>query len=241
MWGEVQRAAGAMERLVELQSAQPTIIAPAQPVAFPAPARAASVSTNVSFRYPSRPETRALERFRWRSSPAKRSRSSGPSGAGKSTTFQLLLRFYDPRRAASCRRRRHRARRPAGPARRASASCRRTRCCSARAHARTSATAGPARATPKSKPPPARPGADFHRAAAEGLRHLPRRARHAALGRAATAHRDRARDLKDPPILLLDEATSSLDAESELLVQQALERSCRTARRSSSRIGSRRC
>ncbi len=96
MWGEVQRAAGAMERLLELENAQPTIQAPPQPVALPAPGRGELSFEQVTFRYPSRPEAKALDAFDLRVRRGETVAFVGPSGAGKSTTFQLLLRFYDP-------------------------------------------------------------------------------------------------------------------------------------------------
>ncbi|MFZ9550817.1 MAG: ABC transporter transmembrane domain-containing protein [Hylemonella sp.] len=100
MWSEVQRAAGAMERLVELQRATPSIVAPKNPVALPvpradAPAGRASFE-NVRFNYPSRPDTSALDDFSLDIAPGETVAFVGPSGAGKSTAFQLLLRFYDP-------------------------------------------------------------------------------------------------------------------------------------------------
>jgi ATP-binding cassette subfamily B protein len=96
MWGEVQRAAGAMERLIELENAQPMIQAPPQPVALPSPGRGEIRFEHVTFRYPSRPEARALDDFDLGVRPGETVAFVGPSGAGKSTTFQLLLRFYDP-------------------------------------------------------------------------------------------------------------------------------------------------
>ena len=96
MWGEIQRAAGAMERLIELANATPAIVAPADPVPLPATGRGAIRFEHVSFRYPSRPETAALHDFDLAVSPGETLAFVGPSGAGKSTTFQLLLRFYDP-------------------------------------------------------------------------------------------------------------------------------------------------
>src|SRR5690606_11305295 len=96
MWGEVQRAAGAMERLTELRNATPSITAPERPVPLPSPAQGRIRFDSVSFRYPSRPESLALDRFTLDIEPGENIAFVGPSGAGKSTTFQLLLRFYDP-------------------------------------------------------------------------------------------------------------------------------------------------
>src|SRR5580658_2793974 len=96
MWGEVQRAAGAMERLAELLAARPTIAAPAQPAELP-PKIAGRISfENVSFSYPSRQDTQALHDYSLEVRPGETVASVSPSGAGKSTTFQLWLRFYDP-------------------------------------------------------------------------------------------------------------------------------------------------
>lgn len=96
MWGEVQRASGAMERIVELLSAEPRISAPEIPVPMPVPGQGRIRFDNVSFSYPSRPDQRALDGFSLDIEPGERVAFVGPSGAGKSTTFQLLLRFYDP-------------------------------------------------------------------------------------------------------------------------------------------------
>ena len=96
MWGEVQRAAGAMERLVELLNAEPKIVAPQNPVALPEPSHGRIQFDNVSFRYPSRPDTPAIDDFVLDIEPGETVAFVGPSGAGKSTLFQLLLRFYDP-------------------------------------------------------------------------------------------------------------------------------------------------
>ena len=95
-WGEVQRAAGAMERLVELIETEPVIKAPANPVPLSVPGRGKILFEDVTFNYPSRPDDRVLDRFSVDIEPGETVAFVGPSGAGKSTTFQLLLRFYDP-------------------------------------------------------------------------------------------------------------------------------------------------
>ena len=96
VWGDVQMAAGATERLIELISTAPAIAAPERPLALPRPARGAIVFDNVAFSYPTRPDTSALHGFSLRVAPGETVAIVGPSGAGKSTVFQLLLRFYDP-------------------------------------------------------------------------------------------------------------------------------------------------
>ena len=149
----------------------------------------------------------------------------GPSGAGKSTTFQLLLRFYDPRvRPRRDRRRRTSPGRRPKPCALASDSFRRRRCCSARAPAKTSATAGPAATDAEIEAAARAAGADaFIRQLPEGYdTFLGERGARLSGGQRQRIAIARAL-LKDPPILLLDEATSSLDAESERYVQEALE------------------
>jgi len=96
MWGEVQRAAGAMERLIELLETRPAIEAPPNPVALPEPGRGEIAFEDVNFCYPSRPDTAAVGDFSLHIESGETVAFVGPSGAGKSTTFQLLLRFYDP-------------------------------------------------------------------------------------------------------------------------------------------------
>jgi ATP-binding cassette subfamily B protein len=99
VWGELQRAAGATERLFELLDARPEIVAPADPVPAPAAPRAIDFDA-VSFAYPARPGANALERFSLRVAAGERVALVGPSGAGKSTVLALLLRFYDPQAGA---------------------------------------------------------------------------------------------------------------------------------------------
>ncbi len=96
MWGEVQRAAGATERLMELLTAEPNIVPPINPVPFPVPAKGRIVFEDVSFSYPSRTDTRAINSLNLEVQPGETVAIVGPSGAGKTTMFQLLLRFYDP-------------------------------------------------------------------------------------------------------------------------------------------------
>ena len=96
VWGEVQRAAGATERLIELLETEDEIEPPAAPVPPAEPARGEVAFEGVSFRYPARPERLALDDVSFRVAPGETVALVGPSGAGKSTVFQLLLRFYDP-------------------------------------------------------------------------------------------------------------------------------------------------
>lgn len=225
MWGEVQRAAGAMERLIELKVAVPAIVAPDKPQKLPTPPVGRITFEHVAFRYPSRPETLALDDLSLAIEPGETIAFVGPSGAGKSTTFQLLLRFYDPASGritidgvniADARPEDVRARIGLVPQETVLFGT------SAREnirYGRPNATDADIEAAARAA------GAD------EFIRELPQ-GYDTFLGekgaRLSGGQRQRiaiARALlKDPPILLLDEATSSLDAESERYVQQALER-----------------
>ena len=95
-WGDVQKAAGAMERIEELMQANPAIAAPPSPKALPQPPRGEVSMSAVDFAYPGRPDLPALKGFSLTVRPGETVALVGPSGAGKSTVFRLLLRFYDP-------------------------------------------------------------------------------------------------------------------------------------------------
>ena len=99
-WGEVQRAAGAMERIDELLAERPRVVAPVQPRRLPAPVHGAIRFAGVTFHYPSRPDTPALQGFTLRVDPGETVALVGPSGAGKTTVLQLLLRFHDPQQGS---------------------------------------------------------------------------------------------------------------------------------------------
>jgi len=225
MWGEVQRAAGAMERLVELQQAVPRIVAPRDPEPLPSPGRGAIRFEQVGFRYPSRPDAKALDGFDLLVRPGETVAFVGPSGAGKSTVFQLLLRFYDPESG--------RILVDGVDLVRADPAAVRSRIGLVpqdtvlfAASARENIRYGRPGATDADVEAAARTAA-----ADEFLRRLPE-GYDTFLGERGTRLSGGQRQriaiaraiLRDPPILLLDEATSALDAESERLVQAALER-----------------
>jgi ATP-binding cassette subfamily B protein len=224
MWGEMQRAAGAMERLSELLQARPTIGAPAHPVDLPARITGAMRFDNVTFHYPSRPDSAALANLSLEVEPGETIAFVGPSGAGKSTTFQLLLRFYDPdsgrvliddRRLADLRPEDVRAQIGLVPQETvlfgasARENIRYGRPTASDAEIEAAAIAAAADGFLRKLPQ----GYDTF-LGERGTRLSGGQRQRIALARAI---------LKDPPILLLDEATSSLDAESERLVQEALE------------------
>jgi len=96
VYGDLIRSSGAAQRLAELLSERPSIAAPAKPTALPVPSEGRVAFEHVTFRYPTRPETKALDDFSLSIAPGETVAIVGPSGAGKSTLFQLIQRFYDP-------------------------------------------------------------------------------------------------------------------------------------------------
>lgn len=96
VWGVVQQASGAMQRIFELLASKTLIAAPAHPKPLPVPARGEIVFEGVTFAYPGRPDLPALRGFDLAVKPGETVALVGPSGAGKSTVLRLLLRFYDP-------------------------------------------------------------------------------------------------------------------------------------------------
>ncbi|WP_395118785.1 ABC transporter transmembrane domain-containing protein [Rhodanobacter sp. FW102-FHT14D06] len=225
VWGDVLRAAGAMERLGELLDERPEIVAPAQPLALPKPLRGALRFDGVSFHYPSRPDAPALHDFTLDVRPGETVALVGPSGAGKSTVFSLLLRFYDPQSGRIC---------IDGVDLRA-VTLDDLRGAIALVPQETVIFSGSAADNIRF----GRDGAsdeEVHEAARAAEAHDFISALHngyqAEMGergvRLSGGQRQRiaiARAiLRDAPLLLLDEATSALDAQSEAAIQQALER-----------------
>ncbi len=224
MWGEVQRAAGATERLVELLETKPAIAAPPDPVPLPEPSRGLISLDHVSFSYPSRPDTMALDGVTLDVEGGENLAIVGPSGAGKSTLFQLLLRFYDPvagrilvdgvdiSKAA-----------PEAVRGRIGLVPQETVIFGTTA--RENIGYGRPGASDEDIEAAARAAAAdvFIRQLPDGYEtYLGERGARLSGGQRQRIAIARA-ILKDPPILLLDEATSSLDAESERAVQEALE------------------
>ena len=223
--GDLQRAAGATERLFSLLSVESEIRAPAVPKPLPIPAAGALTFDAVRFHYPSRPDWAALEGFSLAVKPGERVALVGPSGAGKSTVFQLLLRYYDPQ-AGSVRLDGVELRDadPVEVRRRLGLVAQDPVVFSANAwenirYGRPDASDTEVRAAAE-----AAHALDFLDALPEGfdtflgekgVRLSGGQRQRLAIARAI---------LRDPPVLLLDEATSALDAESERMVQDALDR-----------------
>jgi ATP-binding cassette subfamily B protein len=225
VYGDLLRAAGASQRLAELLDARPEIEAPATPTALPDPPRGELAFEQVVFHYPTRPETSALEGFSLAVKPRERLAVVGPSGAGKTTIFQLAERFYDPQsgrvlldgvdlREAD----------PADIRERISLVPQDTVIFAA--SARDNLRYGNWDASEDQLWQAARDAnaEEFLRALPQGLETF------MGEGGARLSGGQRQRIaiaralLRDAPLLLLDEATSALDAESERLVQDALDR-----------------
>ena len=223
--GDLLRGAGAAGRLAELLRERPTIVAPERPIPLPHPPRGSLSFRNVTFRYPTRPEVAALKDFTLEVEPGETVAIVGPSGAGKSTIFQLVERFYDPQAGT--------IRIDGVPLVSADPADIRQRIAYVpqegvlfSANARDNLRYGDwgasddaiweaARAANAESFLAALPdGLDTY-LGEDGTRLSGGQQQRLAIARAV---------LRDAPILLLDEATSALDAESERLVQQALER-----------------
>ena len=224
VWGEVAAASGAAERLFEIMHVKPAIVAPPLSRALPVPARGDVAFDDVSFAYPARPRAFVLDGVSLAVRAGEKVAIVGPSGAGKSTLFHLLLRFYDPVRGEIAF--------DGVPVRNADPQAVRSRIALVPQDA--VAFAASARDNIRFGRPDAT-DAEVERAAdlahaSEFIRRLPEGFETRLGERGVTlsgGQRQRiaiARAiLRDAPLLLLDEATSSLDAESETLVQTALE------------------
>ena len=224
IWGELQRAAGATERLVELLETKDMVIDPQSPKALAQPARGEIAFNDVSFRYPARPEAPALEGVSLNVNPGETVAIVGPSGAGKSTIIQLLLRFYNTQSGqitldgveiADMKREDLRsalALVPQDPvifAASARENIRFGRPEATDAEVEAAATAAAAHDFISALPD----GYDTY-VGERGVMLSGGQKQRIAIARAI---------LRDAPVLLLDEATSALDAESEQAVQQAVD------------------
>jgi ATP-binding cassette subfamily B protein len=224
VWGEVSAASGAAERLFEILHVKSSIVAPTSPRALPVPARGDVVLDHIGFAYPTRPDALAIDGVSLSVRAGEKVAIVGPSGAGKSTLFHLLLRFYDPDSGTISF--------DGVPIRDADPREVRARIALVPQDSVTFATS--ARENIRFGRPDAS-DAEVERAAdqahaSEFIRRLPG-GFEAQLGERGVTLSGGQRQriaiaraiLRDAPLLLLDEATSSLDAESETLVQTALE------------------
>ncbi|WP_086737979.1 ABC transporter transmembrane domain-containing protein [Erythrobacter colymbi] len=224
VYGDLLRGAGAASRLAELLEAKPEIAPPARPERLPEPARGSLSFRNVTFRYPARPEVAALKDFTLEIEPGETVAIVGPSGAGKSTIFQLVERFYDPQGGT--------IRLDGVPLTSADPADIRSRIALVpqvgvlfSANARDNLRYGKWDASDEDIWQAARAAnaESFLRRLPDGLdTYLGEGGTQLSGGQQQRVAIARAL-LRDAPILLLDEATSALDAESEQLVQQALE------------------
>jgi ATP-binding cassette subfamily B protein len=224
VWSELSAASGAAERMFELLRVQPAILAPAVPRALPQPARGDVGFDQVSFAYPTRPDVLAIDGVSLQVAAGEKVAIVGPSGAGKSTLFHLLLRFYDPKSGSISF--------DGVPIKSADPQALRARVALVPQDSvvfATSARENIRFGRPDASDTEVARAADLAHAT-EFIRRLPD-GFEAQLGergvKLSGGQRQRiaiARAiLRDAPLLLLDEATSALDAESETLVQTALE------------------
>ncbi len=224
VWGELQRAAGATERLVELLQAEDSVTDPVDPL--PAPkATGEIVFDDVSFSYPSRPDTSALDHVSVTIAPGETVALVGPSGAGKTTMIQLLLRFWNPATGRvlidgvdlrDVKRREFRQQMalvPQDPV--IFADTARENIRFGRPEATDAEVEAAAKAAAAHEFLMALPQGYESQVGERGVMLSGGQKQRIAIARAI---------LRDAPILLLDEATSSLDAESERLVQAAVDR-----------------
>ncbi|MEM8656598.1 MAG: ABC transporter transmembrane domain-containing protein [Pseudomonadota bacterium] len=225
IWGELQRAAGATERLVELLNLRDDIVDPETPQTLPSPVRGEIAFDAVNFHYPSRPAIAALDQVSLTVRPGETVALVGPSGAGKTTMFQMLMRFFDPDQGqitldgmpiqtmARAHLRTHFALVPQEPvifAATARENIRFGRPGATDAEVEEAARAAAADAFLTALPD----GYDSY-VGERGVMLSGGQKQRIAIARAI---------LRDAPVLLLDEATSALDAQSERAVQQAVER-----------------
>ncbi|MFP7569992.1 ABC transporter transmembrane domain-containing protein [Marivita sp. S2033] len=224
IFGELQRAAGATERLIELLHAEDTVNDPEVPVTLPEPVRGEITFEDVYFAYPSRPDIAALDGVNLNIAPGETVAVVGPSGAGKTTIIQLIQRFYDPDSGAVCLDgmrldalnrdafRRHIALVPQDPV--IFAASARDNIRFGRPDASDAEVESAARAAAAHDFITALPDGYDSGLGERGVMLSGGQKQRIAIARAI---------LRDAPVLLLDEATSALDAESERAVQRAVD------------------